>query len=139
MAEDRQVLVIEGKIFQDLGQGAGFTCIPWVREEFKNRVGVVPYPGTLNIKLEDEETLQKIAQLKDKPGIIIPPSHAGFCSAKCFRVTVEGISGAVVFPEVNEYPLEKFEMIFPVHMKETLGVKDGDILKVTIEIQGTVA
>ena len=134
MAENRQVLVIEGKIFRDLGQGAGFTSIPWVREEFINRVGVDPYPGTLNIKLEGDEILQKIAQLRSKPGIVIPPGQAGFCSAKCFRVTAEGISGAVVFPEVNEYPLEKFEMIFPVNIKETLGVKDGDVLKVTIEV-----
>ncbi|MDD3853778.1 MAG: CTP-dependent riboflavin kinase [Syntrophomonadaceae bacterium] len=133
VAEDRQVLFIEGKLVQGLGQGADFTAIPWVREEFKKRLGVDPYPGTLNIKLEDAEILQRIAQLKDKPGIIIPPSQAGFCSAKCFKVTVEGISGAVVFPEVNEYPLEKFEMIFPVHMKETLGLKDGDTLKVTVE------
>jgi riboflavin kinase len=128
-----QKFTIKGKIFTDLGQGAGFTSIPWVREEFIKRVGVDPYPGTLNIKVEDEETLQLVACLRGLSGITIPPGQEGFCSAKCFKVTLEGISGAVVFPEVAEYPLEKFEMIFPVNIKETLGVQDGDIL--TVEVQ----
>jgi CTP-dependent riboflavin kinase len=133
MAPDRRTLVVKGKIFTDLGEGASFTRLPWVREEFIKRVGIDPYPGTLNIWLEDDEILQQVTCLKNLPGIIIPPGQEGFCSAKCFKVTAGGIPGAVVFPAVPGYPLEKFEMIFPVNMKETLGIQDGDLLTVEIE------
>ncbi len=134
MIKDSKTIIVKGKIFSDLGEGADFTRLPWVRQEFIRRVGVDPYPGTLNIRLEDAETRLLVAGLKGLPGITIPPGQEGFCSAKCFKITVQGIPGAVVFPAVPTYPGDKFEMIFPVHMKETLGVKDGDVLGVAVHI-----
>ncbi len=134
MTQDLQTIIIKGKIFSDLGEGVDFTRLPWVRKEFIQRVGVDPYPGTLNIRLEDAETRQLVTGLKGLPGIIIPPGQEGFCSAKCFKVTVQDIPGAVVFPAVAAYPGDKFEMVFPVHIKETLGVQDGDMLEVAVHV-----
>jgi riboflavin kinase len=36
--------------------------------------------------------------------------------------------GAVLLPEVEDYPRDKIEVVAPVRLKEALGVKDGDPL-----------
>ena len=36
--------------------------------------------------------------------------------------------GAVLFPEVKDYPKDKIEIVAPMRLKDHLGVRDGDAL-----------
>jgi CTP-dependent riboflavin kinase len=124
---------LTGRVYQDLGQGVLFTEIDWVKQTFQEKLGFAPYPGTLNLLMEDQARAEWRRLKRQWAGIDIPPGNASFCRSRCFRVLVEGkIQGAVVVPEVKDYPEEKLEILAPVHVKETLNVKDGDVL--TIEV-----
>jgi isopentenyl-diphosphate delta-isomerase len=69
-------------------------------------------------------------------GIEIVPEEKGFCKARCYPVVVaEKIEGAVVVPEVSGYPDSKMEIIAPCNIRETLGVTDGDMVKVGIVVE----
>jgi len=64
------------------------------------------------------------------------PPHEGCCLARIYRIEVKsGAAGssrrtpaAVLFPEVNDYPKDKIEIVAPMRLKDALGVKDGDRL-----------
>jgi riboflavin kinase len=43
--------------------------------------------------------------------------------------------GAVVIPDLREYPPNLLEVIAPVNMRERLGLQDGMKLEVTVKIE----
>lgn len=129
----KREMEVKGVIYSDLGRAASFTEIDWVKRQLKEKVGVEPYPGTLNILADDAQSLGNLKILRDSPGIEIIPEVENFCTAYCYKVLVEGrISGAIIIPHVSDYPLAKLEIVAPVSIKETLGVKDGDSISVKI-------
>jgi Transcriptional regulator of a riboflavin/FAD biosynthetic operon len=38
------------------------------------------------------------------------------------------VNGAVLLPDVKDYPKDKIEIIAPMRLKEAFGVEDGDQL-----------
>ncbi|CAG1007720.1 riboflavin kinase, archaea type [Burkholderiales bacterium] len=131
LAEAR-TLVLEGVVTSGLGEGKSFTQLPWVRREFLAKLGFEPYPGTFNLRLVGPAWEEARSVLTRAPGISIT-AEPGFCAAKCFHVVVAGrITGAVVLPEVADYPLEKFEVISAVPVRETLPASDGDRVAVSV-------
>ena len=127
---------ITGVIYSDLGQAGGFMKLDWVRETLLEKLGFVPYPGTLNLRLESEKEMAAWRELNGgKEGFDITPPDPSFCLARCFLVEIEGIyRGAVIRPQVDGYPPDKLEVIAPLRLKDGLKLKDGD--RITIEFKG---
>ena len=123
---------ITGVVFTDLGQGASFMALDWVQESLRKSLGFAPYPGTLNLRLETDEALECWREVRERSGIEIVSQDRAHCHARCFLVKIEGRHrGAVVLPEVANYPEDKIEVIAPVRLKDELALKDGE--RVTIE------
>jgi riboflavin kinase len=112
-----------------------------VKRAFEERLGFSPHPGTLNLFMEGTQRVEWSRLKKEWSGINIPPENPSFCRARCFRVLIDGkITAAIVFPEVEGYPDEKLEILAPVHVKQALQVKDGDVLTIEVfEGQGVKA
>ena len=77
-------MAIKGRIVEGLKESSFFTRLPWVREQFITKLGIDPYPGTLNLDITDAEDVEKLKEIKKRKGIEIIPAEPGFCSAKCF-------------------------------------------------------
>ena len=135
-SEDKDILTgltLYGKIVSGLGEGKVFTELPWAKEQFLNKVGINPYPGTLNLKLENPLALEGLQKLKSRPGIVIVPDNPAFCQGICYKIMIQGsIPGAIVIPLVPEYPADKLEIIAPYNLKERLKVQDGDEITVVV-------
>lgn len=127
-----RTLLLQGTLCAGLGEGAGFTGLEWVRSEFREKLGFEPYPGTFNLRM-DVPSLRKARRLLARqPGIRIDPAP-GFCAAKCFHVVLDDrVTGAVVIPEVDDYPADKLEVISAVPVRTTLGAGDGDTLVIRV-------
>ena len=129
------VVELEGELCSGLGEGAIFTEIDWVARAFRERLGFIPYPGTLNLSLSGDDWAQARALLCRVPGIPIEPPP-GFCAAKCFAVTLnECVDGAAVLPDVADYPADKFEIVAPVAVRRELGLQDGDRVRLRVKIR----
>lgn len=127
---------LKGVIVSGMGEGRFFTELPWAKAQFIGKVGIDPYPGTLNLRLDRTEVLKQWEELRGRPGIPITPPEAGFCNGKCFKVVVQGkLPGAIVFPEVADYPADKLEIIAPHNLKEALRVQDGDEIALEVIAQ----
>ncbi len=99
--------------------------------QFIEKLGIDPYPGTLNLEMVEPESFQSFNLLKMKKGIEITPEDPSFCSAKCFRVLIGGrLKGAIVFPLVETYPENKMELIASQKIKDVLSLGTGDLLEV---------
>jgi riboflavin kinase len=123
--------VIQGIVQDGLGQGNSFTQLDWVRQQFRDKIGFDPCPGTLNLRVQDRDGL---AGLRAERGIRIEPGAPGFCAAKCFRVKVgDQITAAWIIPEVPGYPDDLVELMAPVRLRDALGLKIGDVVVVRLE------
>ena len=128
-----EFVAIKGKITEGLKESRLFTHIPWVREQFITKLGIDPYPGTLNLELIDNQDIEKLKEIKRRKGIEIIPAEPGFCSAKCFHVLVCGkIKGALIIPQVPDYPESKLEIISSDRIRDILPLRVGDLVSVEI-------
>ena len=114
---------IRGIVRAGQGQARGFTQLDWVRRQFRDKLGFDPYPGTLNLQIDDRATL---ARWRALPGISIEPSP-GYCAAKCHRVRIDAKVDAVwIVPQVPGYGEDVVELIAAASLRESLHLRDGD-------------
>ena len=127
---------LTGVIFSDLGQAASFMALAWVQEALQKSLGFAPFPATLNLRPRARDDTRTWEAVQNMSGSIsLPSSNGGFCSARLYRVRIhrpedsgDKFMGAVLLPDVKDYPKDKIEIIAPMRLKEALGVKDGDPL-----------
>jgi CTP-dependent riboflavin kinase len=124
---------IPGKILSGAGQGAYFTQLEWVRAQCLEKVGFAPWPGTLNLEIQMEH-VAVIEEMRLKNGIELISPDDNFCSGYVMPAAVEGVSAAIVVPaeDVRVHKKNVIEIIAPQRLKETMGVKDGDTITITI-------
>ncbi|WP_325379511.1 DUF120 domain-containing protein [Methanocella sp.] len=128
--EDGHVQRIKGRVTTGLGEGQYYISLDGYREQFKEKLGFEPYPGTLNLQLKEpfahpEASAIKIEGFKD--------ATRTFGGGKCYVVRIDGIRCAVMRPDRSSYPLNLVEIIAPVNLRKTLGLKDGDEVEVILE------
>jgi len=126
-----------GVVFSDLGQAKAFMSLEWVKSALEEKLGFLPYPGTLNLRLETEQDRGQWRDfLKTAKGIAVPPPSASLCSARLYPIEIESarrtLRAAVVVPGIGGYPEDKLEVGAPVQIKDALGVQDGDSLSVEL-------
>ena len=128
------IIKLRGTVTSGLSESRFFTEIPWVKKQFVDKLGINPYPGTFNITIlaKDRERLNAVREAK---GIEIIPEDTNFCSANSFPVLVSGkIKGAAIIPLVPNYPPAQLELISPENIKQSLSLKDGDLVEVEVYI-----
>ena len=118
---------------EGLGEGGKFTRIPWVRSQLISKLSIDPFPGTLNLEISARDDLENVKTLRSMDGIEIIPEDPSFCRGKCYLALIgDWLRGAVVVPDVPDYPSNKMELISDQNIKESLSVKAGDFLEVEI-------
>ena len=129
-------LVLRGVVFTGLGEGAYYVTREGYRRQFVEKLGFEPYPGTLNLRLVDGDSLKARRELDFYPGIEIEGFTAEgrtFGAGKCFRAIInDEVEGAVVIAYRTHYGPSVVELISPVCLRERLGLKDGDVVKVKV-------
>ena len=123
---------LSGKVFSGRGEGEKFLELPWVKRQVKEKLGFIPYHGTLNIMLSEKSAkrrklLEKAASMKVCPA-------EGYCSGKIFKAFVGVLECAIVIPEVAGYPRDVLEIIAPANLREKLQLADGDKITVTVNL-----
>ena len=127
-----------GIIFSDLGQASSFMALEWVQELLLQRLGYHPFPATLNVRpkgAEDAETWRRARS--EYVWTQLTPASVSHCGAKLYRVEVRAsehsakVGGAVLLPEISDYPRDKIEIVAPMRLKDHFDLRDGD--QVTLE------
>lgn len=126
-------IILNGTVSSGLGEGKFFIQLDWVVEQFMAKMGFVPYPGTLNVDIAESDWYSLLEFVQDG-GVRIEPNNKAFCSAICYEALLNGqLSGAVVIPEFTKHPYGRLEIVAPVRIKDTLTIKDGDVVSLTLK------
>ena len=125
---------ISGKVVPGLGEGAYY--VEMYKERFREKLGFVPFPGTLNVRIEKKKDLNQLLAVLEHNAIIVEgfeKDNRTFGQVKCCLVSIEdNIQGAIVAAERTHHDVDVAEVISPVNLREKMGLKDGDIVKLTI-------
>ena len=122
-------LELAGRVVTGTGQAASFTELIHAKQQFLEKLGIEAWPGTLNIKLEDERTFADWRSLRNSHGIGINSPDGNNCHARSYPVHINNrITGAIIFPEINDYPTDQVEIIAPLSLRNHFSLNDGDRL-----------
>ncbi len=131
--------ILIGRLATGIGQGVFFTRLDWARAQFIDRLGIDPHPGTVNVIVDDPDSMPVWVRVKRAPGIRIdnPGDGPHDCDARCYPVIVAGrIDGAIVVPEIDNYPPAQIEIIASIGVREALGIEDGDPVEIELKRHG---
>jgi len=96
----------------------------------EEKLGFMPYPGTLNIRLDAKSTKMRKALMHAEGEEILSPS--GFCRGKIFQAIMMNVKCAVVIPEVLGYPEDVLEVVSSTSLREKLHLADGSMVEVKV-------
>lgn len=123
---------LQGMVVSGVGQGARFMALEWVRRAVRDAVGFDPYPGTLNVRLADSETVGRWRGIRDRAPLILSPPAADVCGGRLVPIVVASdVPAAVVVPDITRYGEDVLEVVAAVHLRNRLGLRDGDRVTLT--------
>jgi len=124
------IITLTGRVTSGFGEGRRFTQLLWVKKQIREELGFEPYFGTLNLCLPSDA---QIFSLLDKFSGIRIPAREGFASGRLYKALIAGeVHGAIVRPEVPDYPKGLLEVLAPINLREKLHLKDGDEVEIKI-------
>lgn len=122
--------VFTGKVFTGLGEGAYYVSRKPYLEQFYSKLGFYPYPGTLNLRVEQYMDQLLLVEKMSKPPVFIQgfTNHERtFGDGYCYPVIVNNAyEGAIVKALRTVYDSSVIEIISPHNLRKELKLNDGD-------------
>ena len=123
---------IQGRLISGMGKGTFFMSQEIYVKQFEEKLHFKPYVGTLNIKLETSQMNTLINISQEKFGLV--KGKGKFGDVKFIKAVLNhDVSGALVFPAKTEHTEDVLEFISKKNLRESLNLKDGDLLSITID------
>ena len=125
------MMEISGIVQSGAGKGAYFTQLEWVVKQCEEMLGYQPFPGTLNVRVVDED-LPGLSRFLQDADLELIPDDPSFCAARVKKVMVNRIPAALVLPgeDVRIHENRVIELIASFNLKDSLGLEDGDRITV---------
>ena len=138
-------LTLTGSVTSGMGEGKHYISLSGYQQQFETRLGYTPFPGTLNIEL-DEPSVRSRAELSAQQSIPIDSWEdvdRTFGAATCYPARV--VAGDqqfepahVIVPDRTHHDEEKLELIAPVKLRDELGLDDGAPIDVRLTNKNAV-
>lgn len=122
-------LVIEGRVFSGMGKGKYYVGHPEYQKRFEEKLGYRPFPGTLNVKLESEESSAGLRKLRQSPGVRVEGftvAKENFSSLKCFEGRLKDDRATLLVIEITHYNESVMELISQTYLRGRYQLVDGD-------------
>ncbi|MBC7346036.1 MAG: CTP-dependent riboflavin kinase [Clostridia bacterium] len=124
-----------GRFCRGRGEAAAFTVLPWVGEQCREKLGFVPYPGTVNLAV-GREVQTEVARLARRAGIKLVSPDRQYCDALCLPARLEAggvaLPAAIILPLVPGYDEGTVELLAPVRVSEALPLAEDVMLEVEV-------
>lgn len=122
-----------GKVSVGRGEGARYLSLDWVIIQIEEKCGFTPFPGTLNVIVDESVRGKYRAFIDAHDGIAVEPIDSRYAYGKYFQGIINGeVDGGVIVPLVPGYLENLVEVISGVNIREALGLSDGDEVSVKI-------
>ncbi|MDY6931579.1 MAG: winged helix-turn-helix domain-containing protein/riboflavin kinase [Halobacteriota archaeon] len=131
---ERDYVDLVGTLFTGLGEGQYYLAQQGYLDQFEEKLGFYPFPGTLNLNLNEQSTILR-RKLSEHTGIEITgfkSEDRTFGGGKCFHSKIKGENCAVIIPDRTHYPPDVVEILAPSKLRDKLDLKDGDEIILTV-------
>jgi riboflavin kinase len=130
--EGDRVVRLEGQVTDGMGEGRHYVTLSGYAEQFRERLGYEPFPGTLNVDLT-EESVRRRSGIDAIEAVHIEgweDEERTYGPADCIPAAVEAdgerYEGAhAIVPERTHHDEDQLELIAPDRLREELDL-DGD-------------
>lgn len=125
-------LIFKGKLVSGFKEGSYYMSQENYKKEFKKNLGYEPWPGTLNIEIENSIDLKNLKSIEIQG---FKENEKTFGSLECYQCWIIGkeeLFTHLIAPKINKHPKNVIEIISPVNLKKTLNLKDGDTIQIKL-------
>lgn len=138
--EDQQTVRLTGTATDGMGEGRHYISLEGYRVQFVERLGYEPFPGTLNVSL-DEESARRRARVESLDAIPIDgweDADRTYGPAVCYPVSVHNDRGEqydsahAIVPERTHHDADNLELIAPDKLRDVLELEDDAPLEVIL-------
>ena len=133
-------LSITGTITSGMGEGAYYMSMKGYTKQFKSKLGYIPFPGTLNVQLEEKKFSESISHLSNYEGIKIDSFSDGkrtFGWVKCFKSKINNkIDCELILLERTHLDTTIVEFIAKNSIRKSLKIGNKSNVKIKILILG---
>ncbi len=150
---NNNIIIFKGKIVTGMGEGSYYMSLEGYKSQFKSKLGYEPFPGTLNVKIDDKIYIDSRRQLLNYPSIYIKGfknQDRTFGWVKCFPaiITKENrnkqpqeeeenkeitLNSHVLLLERTHHDNSLIEVISPLCIKDTADLKNGDMISIKVK------
>ncbi|MCQ4334585.1 CTP-dependent riboflavin kinase [Natronomonas sp. F2-12] len=135
-------VTLRGTVTSGMGEGKHYISLSGYMRQFRERLGYEPFPGTLNVDL-DEESVRARARTDALDPVGIDgweDEERTYGPAFCWPATIEAHGGRregvhVISPERTHHGADQLEIIAPVKLRDALDIEDGDGVSVHVSEQ----
>ena len=129
---------LQGVIVSGMGEGAYYMSLNGYTKQFKSKIGYVPFPGTLNVKLNQKEHVEAIRQFDDFDGQKINSFSDGkrtYGWVKCFPAKLNKTTNCqLIRLERTHYDNSIIELISENNICKIKNLKIGSQVSIKIMI-----
>lgn len=138
--ESTAELSLEGAVTGGMGEGRHYITLPGYAEQFRNRLGYEPFPGTLNLDL-NEESVRRRGELAGADAVAIDAwedENRTYGAASCYAVVLVANGthyeeAHAIVPDRTHHDDDQLELIAPDRLRDALALTDGDTIEIRIE------
>ena len=127
---------LKGTLVSGMGEGAYYMGLKGYTKQFISKIGYVPFPGTLNVRLDKKIHQESIKQFETLDGIKIKSFSDGkrtYGWVKCFPAKLNNsINCQLIILERTHHDDSVIELISKTSLRKNAKLKDGS--KVSIKI-----
>lgn len=130
-------LVFQGTIISGMGEGAYYMSMKGYTKQFKTKLGYVPFPGTLNVKLKDKESIEAKRSLDAYPAVMVDGFSDGkrtYGWVKCYPAKINNIDAALILLERTHHDDSIIELISEENIKKSTRLSTGSRVSIRVPI-----
>ena len=134
-------LRLTGEVTEGAGEASGFVSLHGYAEQFRDRLGYDPFPGTLNVAVGDESEADS-HRVAAVDGVRIDGWEAEgrtYGGVTCYPARVETADGReygpahVLVPDRTHHEASELEILASDRLRDELDLRDGDGMTVHVE------
>ncbi|MEO9277643.1 MAG: DUF120 domain-containing protein [Nitrososphaera sp.] len=130
-----------GVIMSGMGEGAYYMAMKGYTKQFKAKLGYVPFPGTLNVKLKDKEFVEAKRSLEGYPAVMVNGFSDGkrtYGWVKCYPCKVNNlVDASLILLERTHHDDSIIELISKDNIKKATKLSTGSQIYIRVPIKST--
>lgn len=137
--ESDPAVTVRGRVTDGMGEGRHYISLSGYMRQFVDKLGYEPFPGTLNLTL-DEESVRRRSRLEAIDAVPIDgweDEDRTYGPAVCYPARVEAEGGTyerahAIVPERTHHDEDNLELIAPEKLRDVISLSDDEWIDVTI-------